>query len=98
MKMKRMILNRSMNLTLEEDFNWRVVKKNPILSKSDLAIYEEMGLTMMDNFENNNMPLDGKISLLRLENDTTLNDMDNLNKLKTKEFNDKENIKIIVDN
>ena len=95
---KNDFVNRSVNLTLEEDFNRGVVKKNPILSKSDLAIYEEMGLTMMDNFENNNMPLDGNISLVRLENDTTLNDMDNLNKLKTQEFNDKENIKTIVDN
>ena len=69
-----------MNLTLEEDFNRGVVKKNPILSKSDLAIYEEMGLTMMDNFENNNMPLDGNISLVRLENDTTLNDKEKMHK------------------
>ena len=95
---KNDFVNRSVNLTLEEDFNRGVAKKNPILSKSDLAIYEEMGLTMMDNFENNNMPLDGNISLVRLENATTLNDLDNLNKLKTQEFNDKENIKTIVDN
>ena len=95
---KNDFVNRSVNLTLEEDFNRGVVKKNPILSKSDLAIYEELGLTMMDNFENNNMPLDGNISLVRLENDTTPNEMDNLNKLKTQEFNDKENIKTIVDN
>ena len=89
---------KSVNLMIQQDLNKSVLKTNPILSKSDLFIYDKIEPNISKNESFNNIPLDGNVSLVRLDNDTSLNDIDKLKKLEAKDYNNKDNIKQIIDN
>ena len=89
--------NKSVNLmaTFENENERKSTNTNPILSKSALFFYDEK----LNNESEINISCNSNISLVRLDNDTTLNDNDKLKNLERGvEFNNKDNIKQLVDN
>ena len=70
----------------------------PCLNKSDLIIYEENEKTGYDSENKSNKDqFDKNISIVRLDNDTTLADSLKLKSLNMEDYNNKENLKEIVD-
>ena len=83
--------NRSMTFKAEKEST----KNLMTFSKSALIVYEE-GEFYKDNDINNTSNKDN-ISIVRLNNDTTLNDKDKIIE-KQEDYNNKDNIKQLVDN
>ena len=87
-------LNKSLNLMIPKDS----VLSNTFLNKSDLIIYDENEINNnYDNDKNNIENFDKNISIVRLDNDTTLADSYKLKNFSTDDYNNKDNLKEIVD-
>ena len=70
----------------------------PSLNKSDLIIYEENEKNEYDNQKKSNKEqFDKNMSIVRLDNDTTLADSLKLKSLNIEDYNNKENLKELVD-
>ena len=90
--------NRSENIMVKNDLKNSVINSSKNLNKSDLFLYENNNFNTSENNSISNMSLDGNISLVRLDNDTTLDDIDRLKDLGNKENPDKKDIKEVVEN
>jgi hypothetical protein len=90
--------NRSENIMVKNDLKNSVINSSQNLNKSDLFLYENNNFNTSENNSISNMSLDGNISLVRLDNDTTLDDIDRLKELGNKENPDKKDIKEVVEN
>ena len=86
---------KSVNMMIQTEPNSSIT--NPILSKSDLVIYEESD-SYNENYENDNKkPYDKNTSIVRLNNDTTLADSYQIKGSNLDISSSKENLKDIVD-
>ena len=86
-------INKSENLMVSKESNKNVKDMN----KSDLVIEEEIE-TKKGNNENINEAYNKNISMVRLNNERTLDEKNKLKKLKTKDYNNKDNLKEFIDN
>ncbi len=86
-------INKSENLMVSKESN----KKIKDMSKSDLVIEEEKE-TKKGNNENINEAYNKNISMVRLNNERTLDEKNKFKKLKSKDYNNKDNLKEFIDN
>ena len=86
------IKNKSENIDIQKKSSKNVRKA----SNSDFLIDEKVERKKGDN-ESNNDPYDKNISMVRLNNERTLDDSKQLKQLKSKDFNNKDNIKEFID-
>ncbi len=86
-------INKSENLMVSKESN----KKVKDMSKSDLVIEEEKE-TKKGNNENINEAYNKNISMVRLNNERTLDEKNKFKKLKSKDYNNKDNLKEFIDN
>ena len=79
-----------------EAINIKSSKNVENVMSSDFLLDEKVERKKGDN-ESNNDPYDKNISMVRLNNERTLDDAKQLKKLKSKDFNNKDNIKEFID-
>ena len=86
------IKNKSENIDIQKKSSKNVRKA----SNSDFLIDEKVERKKGDN-ESNNDPYDKNISMVRLNNERTLDEGKQLKKLKSKDYNNKDNLKEFID-